>query len=413
MFARSPAPPSPIETTGASSQTENPAARRRPACAATAIRADLSRDAAGSATARYIPHFAAVIRRRRAAPAEVVLIRTTIRDAVPDLTMPAAAVLAEAATGANDLSHHDAAAGQIPALHQIEIRQPVAPRAAPATLRIAAWNVERCQHGAASAALLRRTGASLVLLSEMDLGMARSGNRHTTRDIAEGLGAGYAFGVEFVELGLGFGREIIDNAGLGNAGCLHGNAVVSAVPMRDPFLIPLDRGGDWFGLDWHHRRIGGRMALGVTIDLERGPVAMVSLHLENRSSPADRCRAIEDVLAGLDACAPGLPAVVAGDLNVAAMPDPAHEPDLDWFVTPEKHEPLFAALRGAGFAWRTANTPDQTRRLIPDGRPPPRARRIDWIFTRGLTASRPRTLAAVDEQGQPLSDHEVITVDIA
>ena len=76
-------------------------------------------------------------------------------------------------------------------------------------------------------------------------------------------------------------------------------------------------------------------------------------------------------------------------------------------------EPLFAALRGAGFLWRTANTPDQTRRLIPDGRPPPRARRIDWIFTRGLTASRPRTLAAVDEQGQPLSDHEVITVDIA
>ncbi len=327
--------------------------------------------------------------------------------------MPAAAVLAGAATGASDQSHHDAMASQIQALHQIEIRQPTAPRAAPATLRIAAWNVERCQHGAASAALLRRTGAAVALLSEMDLGMARSGNRHTTRDLADRLGAGYAFGVEFVELGLGFGREIIDHAGRGNAGSLHGNAVVSAVTMRDPFLIPLDPGGDWFGLDWHHRRIGGRMALGVTVDLERGPVAMVSLHLENRSSPGDRRRALEAVLAGLDACAPGLPAVVAGDLNAAEMPDPAREPDLDWFVTPETREPLFAALREAGFDWRAANTPDQTRRLVPDGRPPPKARRIDWVFTRGLTVSGPRTWAAVDEQGRTLSDHEMITVDIA
>ncbi len=243
--------------------------------------------------------------------------------------------------------------------------------------------------------------------------MARSGNRHTTRDLAESLGAGYAFGVEFVELGLGFGREIIDHAGLDNAGSLHGNAVVSAVTMRDPVPDPARPGGDWFGLDWHHRRIGGRMALGVTVDLERGPVAMVSLHLENRSSPADRRRAIEHVLAGLEACAPGLPAVVAGDLNVAEMPDPAHEPDLDWFERPETREPLFAALREAGFDWRAANTPDQTRRLIPDGRPPPKARRIDWFFTRGLTASRPRTWAAVDATGQPLSDHEMITVDIA
>ncbi len=174
---------------------------------------------------------------------EDALIRTLIRDAVPDLTMPDAAALAEAATGANDRAHHDAVASRLPALHQIEIRQPRAAAAAPATLRIAAWNVERCQHGPASAALLRRTGASVALLSEMDLGMARSGNRHTTRDLAESLGAGYAFGVEFVELGLGFGREITDNAGLRNAGSLHGNAVVSAVTMRDPVVIPLDRAG--------------------------------------------------------------------------------------------------------------------------------------------------------------------------
>ena len=155
------------------------------------------------------------------------------------------------------------------------------------------------------------------------------------------------------------------------------------------------------------------MARGATGDLARGPGAMGSLHLENRSSPDGRRRAVEAVLAGLDACAPGLPAVVAGDLNVAELPDPAREPDLDWFVAPETREPLFATLRDAGFDWRNANTPDQTRRLIADGRPPPKARRIDWVFTRDLTASCPTTWAAVDETGDPLSDHELITVDVA
>ena len=127
----------------------------------------------------------------------------------------------------------------------------------------------------------------------------------------------------------------------------------------------------------------------------------------------DRRRAIEQVLAGLESCAPGLPAVVAGDLNVAEMPDPEHEADREWFERPETREPLFAALRDAGFAWRAANAPDQTRRVIPDGRPPPKARRIDWFFTRGLTASRPKTWTAVDPEGHPISDHELITVDIA
>ena len=105
-------------------------------------------------------------------------------------------------------------------------------------------------------------------------------------------------------------------------------------------------------------------------------------------------------------------AVVAGDLNTAALPDPRAEPDLGWFEHPEAREPLFAAMRDAGFDWRRCNAPDQTRRAIPDGRPAPLVKRIDWFFTRGVEASHPRTWAAVDDGGAPLSDHEMITVDI-
>ena len=47
----------------------------------------------------------------------------------------------------------------------------------------------------------------MFLLSELDAGMARTQNLDTTRAIARDLGAGHAFGVEFVELGLGDTRS--------------------------------------------------------------------------------------------------------------------------------------------------------------------------------------------------------------
>jgi hypothetical protein len=40
----------------------------------------------------------------------------------------------------------------------------------------------------------------VILLNEMDNGMSRSGNVHTTRLMAHALGMNYAFGLEFIEL---------------------------------------------------------------------------------------------------------------------------------------------------------------------------------------------------------------------
>ncbi len=346
----------------------------------------------------------------RATP-EPDLTRPVLRDTVPLLPLPDAALLAEALTGEATPRHHDALAARVAALRLVETRQPPAPAAeAPARLRLAAWNLERCTAVEASAALLARLGVGVALLSEMDLGMARSGNRHTTRDLADALGAGHGYGVEFVELGPGIGREHDRFAGQDNRGALHGNGIVSRLPFRDAFVVPLDAGGAWFGLDWHHRRLGGRMAIGATVALASGPVVVVSLHLENRSTPEERRVAMMRLLAALP---PGAPAVVAGDLNTATMPDPATAGDLDWFARPEAREPLFAAMGEAGFDWQRCNTPDQTRRLIPDGRRAPWVQRIDWFFTRGVSASEPRTWPAVDAAGAPLSDHELITVDIA
>ncbi len=70
-------------------------------------------------------------------------------------------------------------------------------------LKVAAWNLERCLFVEASARHLKTLDPALILLSEMDDGMARTGQRHTTRDIAGELGMAYAYGLEFLELGLG------------------------------------------------------------------------------------------------------------------------------------------------------------------------------------------------------------------
>lgn len=282
-------------------------------------------------------------------------------------------------------------------------------------LRIAAWNLERCKYIEPSAHLIRQSGAGLSLLSEMDYGMARSGNRHTTREMAEKLGAGYAFATEFVEIGLGTPEEEARFKGKHNKKALHGNAVISTLPFRDPVMIRLDEDTPWFNLDWHHRRVGGRNALAVTIDALGKPIILVSLHLETETTPEGRAIQTRIILDYLDSAGAGVAAVLAGDFNTAALPylDRPLNENANWFEQAEKFEPLFRCLREAGFDWQKSNTRDQTRRPINDGKPQPAIKRVDWFFTRGLDVANPLVWKAQDAEGKPISDHEMITLDIA
>lgn len=305
--------------------------------------------------------------------------------------------------------HHDTVAAGVQALHSIEIL-PV-PKASDSqdtgTLRIAAWNLERCKYPKASVEVLRTAGVDVALVSEMDYGMARSGNINTTRYIAEQLGSGYAFGVEFVELGLGNTQETALFKGQINSHGYHGNAVISSRQFRDPEVIPVGQPGSWFSHDWYHRRLGRRNGIMVTVDLQGVPIKFISVHLENLSTPDQRRDQMLSVLERLD---DDEAAVIAGDLNTSALPDISA--DRDWFDQPATYEPLFEFMSSSGFHWKEANTADQTRRIINDGRPLPLPRRIDWFFVRGVQAFNPITWPAETEGGVVLSDHELITVDI-
>src|SRR5262245_58412698 len=100
------------------------------------------------------------------------VLRTTGRITIPGIAWR------EAALDADDHAHRrlfDEAA----CLHEIEVGGTAAILEAPRSLRVIAWNAERLKHVEASADLLVRAEPDVILLSEVDHGMARSGNRHT------------------------------------------------------------------------------------------------------------------------------------------------------------------------------------------------------------------------------------------
>lgn len=315
------------------------------------------------------------------------------------LPAPDPILLADAALAPDDA--HDLFAAQVPALHAVEHRPAPVDRPVPPRLRVAAWNAERLKYHAPSVALLR--GADVVLLTEADIGMARSGNRHTVRDLAEALGMGWAYGVEFVELGLGDARECQWHADEDNRIGLHGNAILSRHKLLDPVIIPLDAGGTWFaGRSGNQRRLGGRMAIAARLDTSR-PLWLVAAHLESHSDSADRARQGERLVAAIDRLVPaGAGVVLGGDFNTTEA--------LGSLEAPE--EPLFAVLRDAGFDWRRCNAPGPTQRTRPDGTPVPPFAKLDWLFTRHVAAEAPATIPAVDAAGTAISDHEVVAATV-
>lgn len=343
------------------------------------------------------------------AVADLPHVVTATTDRLP---VPPAALFEEAAHAPATREAHDRLALDLPAFKALEVRPAQAGATEGPSLRIAAWNAERLKYHAPSAALVAGVAPDILLLSETDLGMARAGNRHTTADLAAALGMGYAYGVEFLELGLGDEREREWHRGGQNAAGYHGNALLSRFPFRDPALIRLDDGASWW-LDARggQRRLGWRMAIAARIEAPRGAFLAVAVHLESKSDAADRARQTARLLAAVERLGAGLPVVIGGDLNTKALPVGPGAPER-WLAGPASDEPLFDLMAGAGFDWRAANTAAATQRTRPDGAPMPPFRKIDWLFTRGFAALHPRTIAAVDQAGTAISDHELIVADL-
>ncbi len=291
----------------------------------------------------------------------------------------------------------------IPAMNALQLGGQAQISSLPEQFTVAAWNVERCLFPEATAAHLGQVNPDVVLLSEVDHGMARTSQRHTTEAMADTLGMAYAFGVEFHELDLGgpterhFCKDDFNTLGW------HGNAILSSVPFERTALIRLDDHGHWFSCDEgaadpDQPRVGGRMAIAAVLPTESGPVCVVSTHLESNADAAHRHTQFEVMLDAIGSFAPGLPVLIGGDLNTGNhLP-----PDFNW-----QNESLFGLAETRGYDWGFTADGTTTRPSLITPHPQ-RVMKLDWLAGRDLSCEEKGLLTSISDEGTPLSDHDCV-----
>jgi endonuclease/exonuclease/phosphatase family metal-dependent hydrolase len=319
----------------------------------------------------------------------------------------------------NTATHRDLL-DEVAALRSVEAR---GARAAKRTwpLRIAYWNAQRFHHFDAGCALIRRIAPDILLLGELDIGMARTSQRHCLREAATALEQNYIFGTEFLELGLGDEAEQRRHAGSHNEIGFHGNGILSTLALESPLLIRLETDGDWFDGRHGERRVGGRCAVAASVTMGARRIALVSVHLESHSDPALRAEQMRRLFDAIDRFEPAQPVVIGGDLNTSTFAHAATVQESDRqgairedprrLIEPERYEPLFEIARARGYEWTAANAVGPTER--DPASEPTMLGHIDWLLVRGLNVSEPAIIPAVDERGDMISDHEMIEATFA
>lgn len=268
-------------------------------------------------------------------------------------------------------------------------------------LTVAAWNLERCYNVEKSAEALQREGARLVLLSEVDNGMARTKQRHTSRDIAQQLGMTHAFGVEFLELELGAEVELEFCEDAFNLHGFHGNALLAPTVLQAPMMIRLEAHGHWFTPETPARRIGTRCAIAAAVMTTAGPIYAVSVHLENRAEAAYRETELRGLIDAIEQLAGDMPVIVGGDLNAGLVSkDGVGE------------ETLFAHALGRGFELHGGPLDQPTTRPSRVSRKPHGTWKIDWFLTRGVEVAESRIVSSVAPDGEVLSDHDMVVIEV-
>jgi len=182
-------------------------------------------------------------------------------------------------------------------------------------VRAVAWNIERGIRLDAVTELLQEhpalVNADVLLLSEVDFGMARTQNRFVAREIASALRLNYAFAPCYIALTKGAGVE--KDADGENAESLHGNALLSRFPLHRVHSLPLPNGKD--KMKGAEKRIGSQRAVIADVDHPAGAFRAVALHLDAHSSQRHRHLQMRCVLDHLERLEPALPVLIGGDWN--------------------------------------------------------------------------------------------------
>ena len=326
------------------------------------------------------------------------------------------------------------------------------------TVSAVAWNIERGNIFEGIVNALQTNPdlkeKDLYLLTELDHGMARSGNRFVAQEIAQRLKLNYAFVPVYIALQKGSGVES-DVIGE-NTRSIHGLAMFSRYPMKNVHNVPLPNGKDKM---WgKEKRLGYLQALVADIEHPSGTFRAVTVHLDAHCSRAHRYLQIKIVLDHLDTLSP-LPVIIGGDWNTTTYnAQNATRAIMGYFhrVTmgvknvatnhlphPDRHfeKRLFGELENRGFEYKRFNElgagtlhydinsiekNTNLRDWVPEwcfpfifwaarrvgGRV---SGRLDWFTGKGIErapGTGPKTVGElVNEEGTPLSDHDAITLD--
>lgn len=335
-------------------------------------------------------------------------------------------------------------------------------------LRAVEWNVER---GVRLKGIIEAFNhhpvlrfADLLLLNELDDGMTRSRNLNVAFEVGRALEAHAVYGVEYLELTKGASHEL--NLPGENTAALHGNAILTRHAFSNPEVVRLSRCENNF--ESEEKRLGGR--IGVLVDLEiRGThLTVATTHLDVVNSPRCRANQMRAMLEALErrVNSPGAVAssiVVGGDLNthtfarggrLRAMKNAAvilgskSQSLADRLLNPERIEPAIREFARFGYETHGLNDREPTSASLVSAlddsrglpfpmkwwvrrRVPPEGLllelRLDWLAARGVRplaageatdeqsgvkSITAKTIAGLTYEGQPLSDHAPIVVDL-
>jgi hypothetical protein len=230
--------------------------------------------------------------------------------------------------------------------------------------------------------------ADVLVLNEVDWGMKRSDYRAVVKDLAGALKMNWAYGVEFVEVDpkiLGTQsfasvenqderKELDDLYSVDKTRLLglHGTAILSRYPLRDVKLVPFEyQAYDWYNGEKKYGKMeagkrkgasllfgeqivrevrrGGRTNLIATIDVPDLPgkqVTIVAAHLENRTTPKNRVKQMDEIL---DFIKPiSHPVVVAGDMNTTGADGTVVS--IKSAILRKMNDPAFWATKGIKYA---------------------------------------------------------------
>ncbi|MFM9903284.1 MAG: endonuclease/exonuclease/phosphatase family protein [Pyrinomonadaceae bacterium] len=330
----------------------------------------------------------------------------------------------------------------------------------PNSIAAVAWNIERgIRFDGIIDALKnneRLKDKDVLLLTELDYGMARSGNRFVAEEIAREIKLNYAFAPAYICLQKGSGVESeMDGE---NTVSIHGLGMFSRYPMTNVNAVPLPNGKDKM---WgKEKRLGYLRALVADIEHPAGTFRAVTVHLDAHCSRAHRHKQIKIILDHLDTLPP-LPTLIGGDWNTTTYNAQSatrailgywrrvmmgiknvatnHLPHPDRYF----ERRLFAEFESRGFDYKSLNElgagtlhydvesiekNTNLRDWVPEwcmpfifwaarrvgGRV---SARLDWFAGNGIeiaAGTKPQTIGSlIDAEGFPLSDHDAIAVDFS